>query len=94
MNAGDNQVAGIRVLIDQIDRFTENRSEIPQADKDQLILAVSKMVLLMIEEHSKRLVFLEKYKPYLQVLAWTMAIVAGSLITMAVSGHLSITVIP
>ncbi len=89
-----SQVASIQVLVSQIDKLLERKDTIPQATKDELILVVSKMLLLTLDEHSKRLTFLEKYKPWLQALAWAMAIIAGSLLTMAISGHLSVSIIP
>jgi hypothetical protein len=88
---GDSLAQAIKVLIDRVDAFLSRKDTIPQAAKDELILDVMKMTLLILIEHSSRLRFLEKYKPYLQVLAFASGIAAAALITMFISGKFIVT---
>ncbi len=75
-------------FLERIQRILERHETVPQGVKDELILLGLSQILTQIRDHSARLAFLEKYKPYLQALAWITAVIAGTLIAMAFSGKI------
>ncbi len=77
-------------FLERIQRILERHETVPQGVKDELILLGLSQILTQIRDHSARLAFLEKYKPYLQVLAWFSAVIAAALIAMAMSGKIVI----
>ncbi len=85
----DTQVESIKVLINRIDQYLGRKDTVPQIAKDELILDVMKMLLLVLVDYSARITFLEKYKPWLQALAFATVAVAGALITMLVTGKMT-----
>lgn len=85
--AEDNIIQRIRDIMNRHDT-------VPQGLKDELILLGLAELLETVKDHSKRLEFLEKYKPYLQGLAWAVGIIGAALVMMALTGKLQITVLP
>lgn len=81
-------------LIQRIQDILSRHDTVPQGIKDELILLGLAEVLQTVQDHSARLLFLEKYKPYLQGLVWAVSIIGVSLLTMAISGRLQVTVTP
>lgn len=81
-------------IVERIQELLKRHDTIPQALKDELILMGLVEVLNSVREHAIRLEFLEKYKPYLQALAWAVGITGLSLLTMAITGRLQIMIVP
>ena len=81
-------------IVDRIQNILQRHDTVPQELKDELILLGLAQLLIKVKDHNARLVFLEKYKPYLQAMAWSVVIIGAALLTMAVTGKLQITVIP
>lgn len=81
-------------IIDRIQQILERHDTVPQGLKDELILLGLAEVLKTVQDHTIRLQFLEKYKPYLQGLAWAVGLVGVAFLTMAVTGHLQIIITP
>lgn len=81
-------------IVERIQQILERHDTVPQGLKDELILLGLAEILRTVKNHAGRLEFLEKYKPYLQVLAWAVGIIGLSLLTMAITGRLQFTVVP
>lgn len=81
-------------IIQRIKDILNRHETVPQGLKDELILLGLAELLETVNDHSSRLAFLEKYKPYLQALAWAVGFIGAALIMMALTGKLQITVVP
>ncbi len=81
-------------IVERIQNLLNRHDTIPQAVKDELILLGLLEVIEKVTNHTTRLEFLEKYKPYLQGLAWAVGIIGLSLLTMAITGRLQISITP
>ncbi len=81
-------------IVERIQNILGRHETVPQALKDELILLGLSEILQTMKEHAVRIEFLEKYKPYLQGLAWAVGVVALALLTMAITGRLQITITP
>lgn len=81
-------------IIQRIKDLVTRHDTIPQGLKDELILLGLAELLETVKNHTSRLEFLEKYKPYLQALAWAVGFIGAALLMMALTGKLQITVVP
>ena len=81
-------------IVSRIQDILERHDTIPQIVKDELILLGLIELLKKLEDQDTRLQFLERYKPYLQGLAWAVGIIGGALLLMAITGKLQIVVTP
>ena len=81
-------------IVSRIQDILERHDTIPQIVKDELILLGLIELLKKLEDQDTRLQFLERYKPYLQGLAWAVGIIGGALLLMAITGRLQIMVAP
>ena len=81
-------------IVDRIQNILQRHDTVPQELKDELILLGLAQLLVKVRDHNVRLQFLEKYKPYLQGLAWGVGIIGGALLLMAITGKLQIMVTP
>ncbi len=77
-------------FLERIQRILERHETVPQGVKDELILLGLSQILTQIRDHSTRLAFLEKYKPYLQAFAWISGVIVAALIAMAMTGKIVI----
>jgi hypothetical protein len=78
-------------IVDEIQRVLDGNGNISAATKDRLILMAMKQLFVAIEGEgglSDRVKYLEKYKPYLQAIAWAVGIIAGALMLAIVTGQL------
>jgi len=81
-------------IVERIQNLLNRHDTVPQALKDELILLGLAELLQKMQDHAARIEFLEKYKPYLQGLAWAIGIAALALLTMAITGRLQISITP
>ena len=81
-------------IVERIQNILQRHGTVPQELKDELILLGLAQLLIKVKDHNTRLLFLERYKPYLQAMAWAFVIISGALLTMAITGRLQITVVP
>ena len=80
-------------IVEEIQKVLDGNGTISAATKDRLLLTAMRYVIVAIEgDHGikERLEYLEKFKPYLQGLAWAVGLVAASLLLSLVTGRLQI----
>lgn len=80
--------------VTRIHDILKRYKEVPQELKDELILLGLADMLTSINDHNKRLEFLERYRPYLQGLAWAVGVIAVALLGMLITGRLQLIIIP
>lgn len=81
-------------IAERIQSILDKHDTIPQSLKDELILMGIAEVLRIVTDHTRRIEFLERYKPYLQGLVWAVGAIALMVLTMVVTGKLHVTVLP
>lgn len=81
-------------IVERIQKILEQHDTLPQSLRDELMFLALLEILRTVKDHAERIVFLEKYKPYLQGLAWMVGVIGLTLITMAITGRLHLTVTP
>lgn len=80
-------------IVDEIQRVLDGNGNISASTKDRLILMTMKQLFEVIEGEgglSDRVKYLEKFKPYLQALAWAVGIIAGALVLAIATGQLQL----
>jgi hypothetical protein len=81
-------------IIKRIHNILNRSDTIPQALKDELILLGLAEIMEGLSINGKRLDALEKYKPYLQVLAAAVSVIGLTLLGLLITGKLQITILP